>query len=102
MRTIELGVTITDAAVDENATTIFCMPVTRDQRCPDCGCEGRYRDTVTRPLTALPVAGHPLVLRVAVPPYRCTTATCGRALTSRVRRGNRRCRSRLFRRLWSR
>ena len=29
MRTIELGVTITDAAVDEKTTTIFCTPVTR-------------------------------------------------------------------------
>jgi len=27
MRTIELGVTITDAAVDEKTTTIFCTPV---------------------------------------------------------------------------
>jgi hypothetical protein len=27
MRTIELGVTITDAAVDEKQTTIFCRPV---------------------------------------------------------------------------
>ena len=78
MRTIELGVTITDAAVDEKSTTIFCAPVTRDPRCPDCGREGRYRDTVTRPLTDLPVAGHPLVLQVAVPRYRCTTMECGR------------------------
>ena len=31
MRTIELGVTITDAAVDEKQTTIFCSPVARDQ-----------------------------------------------------------------------
>jgi transposase len=29
MRTIELGVTITDAAVDEKRTTIFCAPVAR-------------------------------------------------------------------------
>ena len=53
MRTIELGVTITDAAVDEKQTTIFCSPVARDPRCQDCGAEGRYRDTVTRPLTDL-------------------------------------------------
>ncbi|HWF71609.1 MAG TPA: ISL3 family transposase [Mycobacterium sp.] len=80
MRTIELGVTITDAAVDDEATTIFCSPVARDPRCPDCGRDGRYRDTVTRPLTDLPVAGYPLVLRVAVPRYRCVTPDCGRAV----------------------
>jgi transposase len=80
MRTIELGVTITDAAVDETVTTIFCAPVMRDPPCPDGGREGRYRDTVTRPLTDLPVAGYPLILRVAVPRYRCTTAECGRAV----------------------
>ena len=80
MRTIELGVTITDAAVDEKTTTIFCSPVTRDPRCPNCGREGRYRDTVTRPLTDLPVAGYPLVLQVAVPRYRCLTAECGRVV----------------------
>jgi hypothetical protein len=57
MRTIELGVTITDAAVDDTQTTIFCTPVVRNPRCPDCGRDGRYRDTVTRPLTDLPVAG---------------------------------------------
>jgi transposase len=80
MRTIELGVTITDAAVDEKATTIFCMPVARDPRCPDCGCEGRYRDTVIRPLTDLPVAGCPLILQVAVPRYRCLSPECGRVV----------------------
>jgi transposase len=80
MRTIELGVMITDAAVDEDQTTIFCAPVARDARCPDCGRDGRYRDTVTRPLADLPVAGYPLVLRVAVPRYRCTTIDCGRTV----------------------
>ncbi|WP_261899039.1 ISL3 family transposase [Mycobacterium marinum] len=80
MRTIELGVTITDAAVDDTQTTIFCAPVARDPRCPDCGRDGKYRDTVIRPLTDLPVAGYPLVLRVAVPRYRCTTAQCARVL----------------------
>lgn len=80
MRTIELGVTITDAAINDVQTTIFCTPVGRDPRCPDCGRDGTYRDTVTRPLTDLPVAGYPLLLRVAVPRYRCTTAECGRAV----------------------
>jgi hypothetical protein len=59
MRTIELGVRVTDAAVDEKVTTIFCSPVTRDPRCPDCGRDGRYRDAITRPLTDLPVALSP-------------------------------------------
>ncbi len=80
MRTIELGVTITDAAIDDKQTTIFCAPVARDPRCPGCGRDGRYRDTVTRALTDLPVAGYPLVLQVAVPRYRCVTAECGRAV----------------------
>jgi transposase len=80
MRTIELGVTITDAAVDEKQTTIFCTPVARDPRCPDCGQHGRYRDTVVWALTDLPVAGYPLVLRVAVPRYRCSTPACERAV----------------------
>ncbi|WP_318263159.1 transposase family protein [Mycolicibacterium goodii] len=80
MRTIEVGVTITDAAVDDERTTIFCTPVSGDPRCPDCGHDGTYRDTVVRPLTDLPVAGYPLMLRVAVPRYRCTTAECGRAV----------------------
>lgn len=80
MRTIELGVTITDAAVDDTQTTIFCTPVARDPRCPDCGCDGKYRDTVVRPLTDLPVVGYPLVLQFAVARYRCLTAQCGRAV----------------------
>jgi transposase len=75
-----LAVTITGAAVDEKATAIFCAPVARDPRCPGCGRDGRYRDTATRPLTDLPVAGYPLVLQVAVPRYRCVTPDCGRAV----------------------
>ena len=107
MRTIELGVTITDAAVDEKVTTIFCRPVVQDPRCPDCGRDGRYRDTVTRPLTDLPVAGYPLVLRVAVPRYRCLTPECGRvvfnqnlgALASARSSTTRRCARYVLRRL---
>jgi len=65
--TIGLGVTITDAAVEEKVTTTCCAPVARDRRCPDCGREGRYRDTVTRALTDLAVAGYPLCCRSPCP-----------------------------------
>ena len=66
MGTIELGVTITDAAIDDKSMTIFCMPVTRDPRPSGLRARGplpRHRV----PLTDLPVAGYPLVLQVAVP-----------------------------------
>jgi transposase len=56
MRTIELGVTITDAVIDDKSTTIFCTPVARNPRCRTAGVRARYRDTVTRSLTDLPVA----------------------------------------------
>lgn len=82
MRTIELGVTISDAAVGEKQTTIFCTPVARDPRCPDCGREHTYRDTVIRPMTDLPVA--PLVLQVAVPGYRCISAGAGGRCSTRT------------------
>jgi transposase len=80
MGIIELGVTITAAAVDDKTATIFCASVARDPRCRGCGREGRYRETVTRPLTGLPVTGYPLVLQVTVPRYRLCDArvwACG-------------------------
>jgi transposase len=48
MRTIELGATITDAAVDEKTTTIFCTPAARDGWCPACGGEGQRHSTADR------------------------------------------------------
>ena len=48
MRTIELAAMITIAAIDGEASTIFCAPVARDRRCSDCGRDGRYHDTVMR------------------------------------------------------
>jgi len=72
VRTVELGVTITDAAVDGEVTVVFCNLLDDGQRdCPGCGIEGRYRDTVIRAVTDVPVVGHPLRLRVRVPRYRC-------------------------------
>ena len=41
MRTIELGVTITGAAIAEELTWIDCRPVQQDPACPKCGEPGQ-------------------------------------------------------------
>src|SRR6476469_11115041 len=74
---------------------------------PGCGGEGRYRDTVIRSVTDVPVVGHPLRLRVRVPRYRCVNTACEREVfahnTDRLaRRGwstTRRCTRYILRRL---
>jgi transposase len=108
VRTVELGVTITDAAVDGEATVVFCNLLDDGQRnCPGCGTEGVYRDTVIRRVTDVPVVGHPLRLHVRVPRYRCVAVSCGREVfahnTDRLaRRGattTRRCARYICRRL---
>jgi transposase len=108
MRTVELGVTITDAAVDGDVTVVFCNLLDDGQRsCPGCGEEGRYRDTVIRTLTDMPVVGHPLRLRVRVLRYRCVNAACEREVFAHntdglARRGwstTRRCARYILRRL---
>ena len=108
VRTVELGVTITDAAVDGDATVVFCNLLDDGRRhCPGCGSEGIYRDTVIRSITDVPVVGHPLRLRVRVPRYRCVATDCSREVfahnTDRLaRRGwstTRRCARYILRRL---
>ena len=108
VRTVELGVTITDAAVDGDVTVVFCTLLDDGQRdCPGCGTEGVYRDTVIRTVTDVPVIGHPLRLRVRVPRYRCTAAGCEREVFAHnndrlARRGastTRRCARYICRRL---
>ncbi|BBY91722.1 ISL3 family transposase [Mycobacterium gallinarum] len=108
MRTVELGVTITDAAVDAEATVVFCNLLDDGRRqCPGCGVDGVYRDTVIRRVTDVPVVGHPLRLHVRVPRYRCVAADCEREVfahnTDRLaRRGwstTRRCARYICRRL---
>lgn len=79
VRTVELGVTITNAALDGDTTVVFCDLITTGSgRCPGCATAGTYRDTVERRVTDVPVAGHPMQLRVRVPRYRCTSTTCER------------------------
>jgi transposase len=105
---VELGVTITDAAVDGDVTVVFCNLLDDGQRrCPGCGGEGIYRDTVIRRVTDVPVVGHPLRLRVRVPRYRCVNTVCEREVfahnTSRLARPGwsttRRCARYILRRL---
>ena len=108
VRTVELGVTITDAAVDGDTTVVFCSLLDDGQRgCPGCGGEGRYRDTMIRSVTDVPVVGHPLRLQVRVPRYRCVNTACEREVfahnTSRLARPGwsttRRCARYICRRL---
>ena len=75
-RTVELGVTITGAAIAENLTHIDCRPVDTDPTCPSCGRTGRLRDHVDRVLTDLPVVGHPTRLRVRLPRFTCLGDGC--------------------------
>lgn len=68
VRTVELGVMITNAALDRDTTVVFCKLITAGPgRCPGCDSVGTYRDSVERGVTDVPVAGHPMLLRVRVP-----------------------------------
>lgn len=79
IRTVELGVTIRDAAIDGDTTIVFCdLITTPPDRCPACGTTGKYRDRIERRVTDAPVVGHPLQLQVRVPRYRCTNTSCDR------------------------
>src|SRR3954447_14944045 len=79
IRTVELGVRITDAAVAGETTMIWCdLLVDEPGRCPDCGLAGVYRDSVERRVSDVPAVGHPLVLRVRLPRYRCVHDGCDR------------------------
>jgi transposase len=79
VRTVELGVTITNAALNGDTTVVFCDLITTGPgHCPGCEAVGTYRDTVVRRVTDVPVAGHPMLLRVKVPRYRCTNTACER------------------------
>jgi transposase len=79
VRTVELGVRITDAALAGETTVLWCDLLTDGPgRCPGCGVVGVYRDSVERRVTDVPVVGHPLELRVRLPRYRCVHDGCDR------------------------
>jgi transposase len=108
VRTVELGVRITNAALAGETTVVFAeLVVDGPGSCPGCGLVGLYRDTAERRVSDVPVAGHPLELRVAVPRYRCVHDGCAREVfahdTSRLARPGasttRRCARFILRRL---
>jgi transposase len=108
VRTVELGVRITNAALDGDTTVVFCDLITTGPgQCPGCASAGIYRDAVERRVTDVPVAGHPMQLRVRVPRYRCTNTTCDREvfchdsnrLAQAGRTTTRRCANYVLRRL---
>ncbi|MDL9939055.1 transposase family protein, partial [Gordonia sp. ABSL1-1] len=80
-RTIELGVTITDAALDaEGRTHLFCQLLDPKAACPACGETGRLRDHVDRDVADLPIVGHPTRLHLRVPRYTCDNTDCPTAI----------------------
>jgi transposase len=108
VRTVELGVRITDAAVAGETTVVFAdLVVDGPGRCPGCGLVGTYRDRIERRVSDVPVVGHPLELRVQLPRYRCVHDGCAREVfchdTSRLARPGasttRRCAGFVLRRL---
>ncbi|MCD2158355.1 transposase family protein, partial [Rhodococcus cerastii] len=79
-RTVELGLTITGAAISEQFTHIGCRPVEHDPNCPECGQPGRLRDHIDRVLTDLPVVGHPTRLNIRIPRFTCEDPGCRQAI----------------------
>lgn len=75
-RTVELGLSIDNAADAGNITHLYCHPVTVDLSCPHCGHACRVRDHIERRLTDLPIAGHPSLLHVRVPRLVCVNDDC--------------------------
>lgn len=80
-RTIELGVTITDAALDgEDRTHLFCEVLAPKSSCPRCERAGRLRDHVDREVADLPIVGHPTRLHLRAPRYACENGACGQGI----------------------
>jgi hypothetical protein len=75
-RTVELGLSIDNAADAGDVTHLYCHPVTFDLNCPGCGHACQVRDHIERRLTDLPIAGHPSLLHVRVPRLICVNDDC--------------------------
>lgn len=73
---MELGLTITGAAIGEHHTWTNCRPVQENATCPSCGEQSRLRDHRVRELVDLPVVGHPTRLRARIPRFTCSHIAC--------------------------
>ena len=75
-----LGLVVTGQRIEPGRAVLTCDvapdPDGADDRCRECGCQGRVRDTVTRRLAHEPFGWRPTTLLVRVRRYACTG--CGR------------------------
>lgn len=78
IRTVELGLTITGASVNEQVTYIDAQPAHNDPYCPNCHQPAPVYDHRYKRVTDVPVAGYPTRLSIRLPRYRCINTHCPR------------------------
>lgn len=79
-RTVELGLTITGASINEQVTRIQAQPVHDDPHCPNCRQSGMLRDHTFRTITDSPIVGYPTRLIIKVPRYKCLNKNCDQTI----------------------
>lgn len=75
-RMADLGLSITDAAIGQARTRIWCAPVVDAVTCPSCGRPGRVRDHLTRDVVDVPICGAATLLHVRVARCACDNPDC--------------------------
>jgi transposase len=66
-----LGLVVTGQRLEPERAVLACKVVEPDDWCHRCGCQGKSRDTVTRPLAHEPFGWRPTTLLLTVRRYRC-------------------------------
>lgn len=67
-----LGLEVTGQRLEPGRAVLSCRVLAPDDWCRECGCAGRYRDSVVRRLAHEPFGWRPTVLHVVVRRYACT------------------------------
>lgn len=68
----ELGLVVTGQRLEPKRAVLAGRVVEPDDWCRRCGCQGRFRDTVTRRLAHEPFGWRPTSLLLTIRRYRCT------------------------------